>query len=964
MADKIVSLQNIAVGSSPNDNTGDVLRLGGQRVNANNAEIKDEVEFAHSRIDDVELDLLSVSGEIVAGRGGQASLDARFDLLDAFNATHNGGAFNTKLASDLPSTYSDGFSFGIVSTGGWPGTGVGIWKAYKRQGTNLVAQEFLSSSGTKYTRYGTSGWPATWGASNGQIPSLAFATPITSYPPGDSNMPVLVANGWPENGQLETIYNGASSGHQELTGQSGTKYVRVYVSGAWSAFTALGGGGGGGGGNAGQLAAQLLAIRQLGALAQVTETLSGAVETLVGPNIYFTTQLFRGYLCRVLGLSGTFQEVVAAVRPKEVGNVTRIKVFAYDINAAGDTIGSLIASKEIAYSGRAGRLDFVSIRFDAPVTVPSNIALGIHADGPIAFYGHSGASSGGSQSSAFLASSTSDIDSPVWNGFGPGSLPAAIWFRVGNPTDVYTITPTAELVAALGGGSGDVLTNGHQVRDFVDAIATREHTTGLIKGFVIGDSLEARPESSGGPFQSLVKQLYDDLGFGGAGWICFTTDATKGGQPTDLHSTVMSSAGNLTFVDEQEGGAKGLHAGHTLLNDNTAVVQVGSLFEGAKIHYLNQPSGGSFRYRVEDGIKTIGDAVWATGSWTTVNTAGAESLQVINLPTLSRKTHTLRIEGVSGVSLICGAYLTMSSGICMSNIANGSSDTADYASISGLTPWRDSLADLAPNLVLIAHGTNDKRNSISLASYTANIGSIINSVRTARSLCDVIVISPNDHDPTTPGTFTMGDYAAAAKAYCKDNNHCHFSLYDMFGPFSQAAAHGWMDTPASPSFHLSAEGGRVKARFYYTKLFKGILNSRRLFTNIPIHSNASAALSINNLPAAITRLSGTTRGRTQADLSGCVELRVVISRGADSVSANARLYARWSVAAGGTYVGFGDVSAGSPEVISLAAGGSDATSWIAIPDEARTAVYIELVTEEGGGTSDNITMAAVHIQVR
>jgi lysophospholipase L1-like esterase len=858
------------------------------------------------------------------------------------------------VAADLPATYARGFSYGIVNTGGWPGTGVGIWLAFKFEpNSDATLQIYSDNAGALYSRYGTTSWTA-WSGLGGHITTLALADAITLYPEGTSTMAVLSSNGWPENGQALSVYNGSNAGSQLVFGISGEIYKRRYNSGGpWSAFEALGGSGGGGSVTNDE-ATQML-LRNVAQIATVTETLTGSQDSVASPSLYFTTGTFKGYLAKCSN-SGTIDTVIVPVQPNSIDGVTRVKVFIYNVSTTtldGDTLGSLIVEKEIMYSGKEDRLDLVPIRLDAPVVLPASVAIGYHADGHIALYGKSGSGSGGSRPAAFVAPNTSDIDSPTWNAFGAGSLPADVWVRTGSKSDAYTVALNSSLVSGL--GNNEAVINTHKVRDFVDAISNRIYgaSNKLIKVAFIGDSLTARGESSGGYFQELSELLYSEYGFGGAGWITLTTAATEGGQPTDMFSTVVTNGGDITFVDETS--AKGLHAGHTLLGISGTVGfgQVVSFFSEAKIYWIRQSGGGEFRYQIDGG------------AWTTVNTAGAEAHQITTISGLTRDVHTLRIEGLSGVSMINGVELLTEAGIVLYNLANGGADTNDYAPLSATTVWRNALTAIAPNLVLIALGTNDKRLDIPTGTYTTNIGTMITGIRTARALTDIVLVAPNDHDPTAPGTATMGDFATALRAYANTNGHCFISVYDLAGPYADMNSRGWMDG-LSPSFHWSEEGGRVQARLFYHRFFRTMQDVRRPVTDIAMHANGSAALSMTNLAAAETRLTNSVRGRTQIDLSPYRQIMIVAEPGTASTNANARAFLRYATTIGGTYNAIGDTSVGSNETISLATGPSVdlKTVWIELPEAAKTNVWLDIATIDGNGTGDNPTIASVHIRLR
>jgi lysophospholipase L1-like esterase len=552
-------------------------------------------------------------------------------------------------------------------------------------------------------------------------------------------------------------------------------------------------------------------------------------ETTSEPSLHFLDQNFRGYLGAV-GKLPAFKAVTVAVQPTQ-GNSSSLHVFVYEVDDTGATLGRLLSHNTVRHKGTPGKLEFVTVPLDE-IASTKTLAIGYHADAPIAFYGRR---RDGTYNTLFYANNASKPENPTWRETGQGSVPASLWARV-HPVTGTRPSESRETVNAGRGAAKatravsaretnlkqtiEPKTAPHQSAVLGSGLKNlRAALSGLESGrsnasvspslAVIGDSWTAGLSTGIGYWDALAEKLYAKYGFGGHGWLTLADKGAAGSQPNPARAKV-TRGGTINYGDEAN--AKGLHLGHVTLSPS-AFVQVVTQASAFYIHYVTEPSGGEFRYQVDDG------------EWTTVNTNAPETLKIISLTDLSDAEHTLRIEGVSGAATICGvdARRPPGSGIVFHSLGNGGSNTKDWAQASSRSIWKDAFAALAPQTTFIFHGTNDQAAGHGEAELTQNYDTIISNILAAHPATDIGLISSGDNERSNnpayrSSKYTMAQYDAFTRAYAEGHNYLFFSGLEHLGSFAEAKARGLMETTTQPAVHLNAAGGKVLAQALYDSL--------------------------------------------------------------------------------------------------------------------------------------------------
>jgi lysophospholipase L1-like esterase len=319
----------------------------------------------------------------------------------------------------------------------------------------------------------------------------------------------------------------------------------------------------------------------------------------------------------------------------------------------------------------------------------------------------------------------------------------------------------------------------------------------------IGDSLVVQERYT----RSLRLMLQAQLGAAGIGFVRFDSSGWPIGSAT-------SSSGTWT-EHYQLSSALGLHISDSTSSD-TATPASKTIFGSdifateIVIHYIKKTGGGSFRYRVD------------AGSWTTINTSNASTILTTEVVSgLTYGVHQLKVEvtsaGTTGVSVIGADYHVGGRGLRLHMVGNTGSTTAQWASVEA-TLWQDSLAALDPHLVFIQFSTNDQSQLASVASVQANFVTLINRVRAAVRLADIVILSDvptsNDGNPSFTDTSV---YSEALQDVARNLGVAFVDFPKWMGAFDDAHDRGLMDDGAHPS----TAGGQLLADALYAFINNG-----------------------------------------------------------------------------------------------------------------------------------------------
>ncbi|MGN6352813.1 MAG: hypothetical protein ACTHLB_05455 [Parafilimonas sp.] len=277
--------------------------------------------------------------------------------------------------------------------------------------------------------------------------------------------------------------------------------------------------------------------------------------------------------------------------------------------------------------------------------------------------------------------------------------------------------------------------------------------TGLAILTLLGDSWTAL----GYYPNELAKRLYAKYGFGGAGYITFTSLTSQGGAPIAGQSTITRS-GTWTYQEvDTDTGIVGVNGGQATMATGAAITIV-TKCTTAKIFY--KVGIGSFTYSHESLSPVTVDTSTGAG--------------VITLSGMTDANHTFVITATAGTPILYGIYCIRNTGVVVNNCANGGSNTADWNTLTATSAWKAAFTDLASDGVIIMHGTNDQ-NALSQTTIETNWQAIIDAVQSTDALLNIILMSPGDNLRTNTIQMSVIDALMLQKA--KDNNLMFLSNY-------------------------------------------------------------------------------------------------------------------------------------------------------------------------------------------
>lgn len=294
----------------------------------------------------------------------------------------------------------------------------------------------------------------------------------------------------------------------------------------------------------------------------------------------------------------------------------------------------------------------------------------------------------------------------------------------------------------------------------------------------IGDSI-TRGENILGPLRTSLQSEYGD---GGDGWLSIT-----GAAPS---TSTVTTAGTWSTVDATS-AAVGVDVQH--MNSTDTATPASAEFESTAtdfvIHYLKQANGGSFRYQVDGG------------GWTTVDTSNASSaFASVSITGLSNAAHTVRVEvtvaGTAGVTLMGVDAQISGGGVRVHDLGNSGSAASQWVTVNEAI-WKDGIAALDPDLVILWLGANDRTNNASPYTTMNHKSTLISRLRNAVPSADILVLSIISNG--NAATHTTTDFVAGAYGLARARNLAFFDTWRYLGEFAEADAAGYFLDNAHPS---------------------------------------------------------------------------------------------------------------------------------------------------------------------
>jgi hypothetical protein len=317
-------------------------------------------------------------------------------------------------------------------------------------------------------------------------------------------------------------------------------------------------------------------------------------------------------------------------------------------------------------------------------------------------------------------------------------------------------------------------------------IDAKDYSTGSAKVLLIGDSNINQRDR----FYTQIKSFIGaTLAVNSIGWAGLTDNQ----QPVADMS--ITPAGTWSASDNEEGLSLTSAISSTAASTYT-ITTSSTTFNIARIHYRQYSGGGTFSWAVDGG------------SATNVNTNGTEGTGIITISGLSNTTHTIVLTVVSGTVELYGIVADVNEvGARFYKAGNDGSTSGNWATSALTTTWRQGIADIDPDLVIIQLGSNDVFYDSTTTAYSTRLRSLIGSIRAAVSEVDIMIVACADHGGKT--TDDSGEFATVAKQVAVDSACTFLSLFDLH----KDAAQNITDGIYSDNVHWTGLGGAINSGY-------------------------------------------------------------------------------------------------------------------------------------------------------
>lgn len=283
---------------------------------------------------------------------------------------------------------------------------------------------------------------------------------------------------------------------------------------------------------------------------------------------------------------------------------------------------------------------------------------------------------------------------------------------------------------------------------------------------VIGDSWSDPYTRWCGTFAAALKTTFGDAGIG---WIgCYGNNAGIDGLSGQSRTGTWTSTAVGTSITYS-------------VSPNIADIRSSTV--GSNVHFAPTNSANSSAVNLYHIAGTAGTLRyrWDSGAWTTLDVGAGTGLTISALIGFPATAWTLDLEVLTGTVILCGIDVKKSTnGVRVHKLGLSSTSTTDW-----LTPnaaqWELGITALAPDLVIILHGTNDRLTPT--ATYAANLTALIARVRAARPAADIFIVMPCSSSGGTLVAHAAAAYTAAvtAKAGFLDLQYVFGNAYSEYG---------------------------------------------------------------------------------------------------------------------------------------------------------------------------------------
>jgi lysophospholipase L1-like esterase len=321
------------------------------------------------------------------------------------------------------------------------------------------------------------------------------------------------------------------------------------------------------------------------------------------------------------------------------------------------------------------------------------------------------------------------------------------------------------------------LTNLRETRQRLRKLALGEAATLTVA--LIGDSWTHNYLRWSGPFASILKTAYGDAGLG---WVGF---GWPPGSPGSINGSInpptcsVSSSGTWSPIYGTSVSPDICHAASSTAGDKLTIAGPA----GCSLVKLFHQGGGSVRYR------------WNGGSFTAATLAGT-SLQFLTLTGLPGTVWNLEIEIVSGTPILCGLDVHRStSGVRVHKLGATGSRSQQWVDVDE-TQWESGISQLAPDLIVIMHGTNDQGASYAPSTFRTYIKDLVRRAKLARPTADVLLVAPCENQRPS-NAFPMAGYTEETYQAAESYSAGFINLQPLFGidpaEYSSTSARPWFN---------------------------------------------------------------------------------------------------------------------------------------------------------------------------
>lgn len=319
------------------------------------------------------------------------------------------------------------------------------------------------------------------------------------------------------------------------------------------------------------------------------------------------------------------------------------------------------------------------------------------------------------------------------------------------------------------------------------------------KVLITGDSWAELPPVS----QAIADRLYALFGKSADGWFAVNsgTNTLNGMTSTLIGTWTQYDASTAGLAPTNGCGIDGRSISTTATNARWLAGNVTS----TEVEIFYQDLNGYFEYKESD-----------SGTWKTVtcaNTGSTLSVKITGMADIARTVEVRTTAANTGTVCIHGMYFTRDAvaGAILNKCGNSGSIAQNLAVFSNKIGYYATKLD--PDVVVIILGTNDYRQSVTVADFEAHLTTLINAYRSAVPNVGIILVAPAQTNGVA--TIPLVNFRDAMARLSASLSCEFYSLYDEFGTWAQMNALGAF----ADDFHLNTPGAQPPAGRFCIKFF-------------------------------------------------------------------------------------------------------------------------------------------------